>query len=65
MSADTHTQYNESDEGLHPANDNPLWQESVLLHWYDQRQGIGGWHRVGHEPNNRGGQAAHLELSVR
>jgi hypothetical protein len=58
MSADTHTQYDESDEALHPANDNPLWQESVLLHWYDQRQGIGGWHRVGHEPNNRGGQAA-------
>ena len=25
----------------------------MLLHWYDQRQGIGGWHRIGHEPNNK------------
>ena len=58
MGTDTHNQYGGSDEGLHPANDNPLWQESVLLHWYDRKQGIGGWHRVGHEPNNQGGKAA-------
>jgi len=58
MSADTHAQFKESDEALHPASDHPLWQESVLLHWYDRRQGIGGWHRVGHEPNNDGGKAA-------
>ncbi len=50
--------FSESDELLHPASDNPLWQESVLLHWYDQAQGIGGFHRLGHEPNNQGGRAA-------
>jgi hypothetical protein len=51
-------QFGVGDEGPHRANDNPLWQESVLLHWYDAKQGIGGWHRVGHEPNNKGGRAA-------
>lgn len=50
--------FSAADETLHPANDNPLWQESVLLHWYDREQGIGGWHRLGHEPNNQGGKAA-------
>jgi hypothetical protein len=54
----SHVQFTESDEGLHPAQDHPLWQESALLHWYDARAGIGGWHRVGHEPNNQGGRAA-------
>jgi hypothetical protein len=59
MSADTASQhFTERDEGPHPCSDHPQWQESVLLHWYDQRQGIGGWHRVGHEPNNQGGRAA-------
>lgn len=53
-----HPQFTELDEGSHPVPDNPLWQESVLLHWYDRRQGIGGWHRIGHEANNQGGRAA-------
>lgn len=51
-------QFNETDEGPHPAGEHPLWQESVLLHWYDQARGMGGFHRVGHEPNNAGGRAA-------
>lgn len=50
--------FSEADELLHPASDHPLWQESVLLHWYDRAQGIGGWHRLGHEANNQGGRAA-------
>jgi len=54
----SHVLFTDRDEGLHPAQAHPLWQESVLLHWYDQRQGIGGWHRIGHEPNNQGGRAA-------
>lgn len=54
----SYTQFTEADEGLHPASDHPLWQESVLLHWYDAKQGIGGWHRVGREPNNQGGRGA-------
>ena len=53
-----HPVFTEADEGLHPLGDSPLWQESVLLHWYDQEQGIGGFHRVGHEPRNQGGRAA-------
>ncbi|HKQ83395.1 MAG TPA: hypothetical protein VJS42_14480 [Steroidobacteraceae bacterium] len=58
MSTTAHPQFTAKDEGPHPFTDSPIWQESVLLHWYDQRQGIGGWHRIGHEPNNRGGHAA-------
>jgi hypothetical protein len=50
--------YTEADELLHPVTDHPLWQESVLLHWFDRTRGVGGWHRLGHEPNNQGGRAA-------
>jgi hypothetical protein len=50
--------FDASDEGPHRATANPHWQESVLLHWYDEAKGIGGWHRIGHEPNNQGGRAA-------
>ncbi|MCY4425441.1 MAG: hypothetical protein OXC05_00210 [Halieaceae bacterium] len=45
------------DELRHQAGEETIWQESTLLHWYDRNQGIGGWHRIGHEPNNRGGRA--------
>ena len=51
-------QFGAADEGPHPVLANPLWQESVLLHWYDRTQVIGGWHRIGHEANNQGGRAA-------
>ena len=27
------------------------WQESLVLVWYDDEQGVGGYHRVGHLPN--------------
>jgi hypothetical protein len=57
-SSTTPHQFTEADEPLHPAQDHPLWQESVLLHWYDREQGIGGWHRIGREPNNQGGRGA-------
>jgi hypothetical protein len=57
-SIDEHHIFSENDEGSHAVAPNPLWQESVLLHWYDRRQGIGGWHRIGHEANNSGGRAA-------
>ena len=50
-------QYAAADEGPHPVPENPLWQESVLLHLYAHAQGIGGWHRIGHEANNQGGPA--------
>ena len=45
------------DEFRHPAGEEAIWQESALLHWYDGERGIGGWHRVGHEPNRQGGRS--------
>src|SRR5579862_9476907 len=41
------------DEGLHPAGDDPDWQESVYLAWRDRRAGAGGNHRLGNEINRR------------
>jgi hypothetical protein len=40
-----------SDEGLHPAGDDPDWQESAYLAWYDGSTGLGGNHRMGNELN--------------
>jgi hypothetical protein len=40
-----------SDEGLHPAGDDPDWQESVYLAWCDTSSGLGGNHRMGNELN--------------
>ena len=45
------------DELRHRADEQAIWQESTLLHWYDLNRGMGGWHRIGHEPNNQGGRA--------
>jgi hypothetical protein len=39
------------DEGLHPAGDDPDWQESVYLAWRDSSSGLGGNHRLGNELN--------------
>ncbi|KXF53080.1 propanediol utilization protein [Rhodococcus sp. SC4] len=58
------TIYEKSDEGTHfPASDAPDWQESVFLHWYDRASGLGGVHRIGHEPNRAGGRSA-LHCSI-
>src|SRR3984957_15643496 len=40
-----------SDEGLHPAGDDPDWQESAYLAWCDIASGLGGNHRIGNELN--------------
>ena len=40
-----------ADEGLHPAGDDPDWQESAYLAWYDRSTGLGGNHRMGNELN--------------
>ncbi len=40
------------DELPHPIAEDPLWQESVVLLWWDRNSGIGGFHRIGHEPGN-------------
>jgi len=39
------------DEGLHPADDDPDWQESAYLAWRDAASSLGGNHRVGTEIN--------------
>lgn len=43
------------EEGLHPASDDEFWQESVVFCWWDRNHGVGGFHRIGHEPNWRDG----------
>jgi hypothetical protein len=45
------------DEWRHPRGDETTWQESVVMHWYDADAGVGGYHRIGHEPNHDGGRA--------
>ena len=44
-------QYTSEDEGNHAPGADPWWQESVFLHWYDPAAGVGGVHRIGHEPH--------------
>jgi hypothetical protein len=40
-----------TDEGLHPAGEDPDWQESAYLAWRDPTAGLGGNHRIGNELN--------------
>lgn len=42
--------YADGDELPHKPGRDPWWQESVFLHWYDADAGVGGIHRIGHEP---------------
>ena len=49
--------YPPEDEGAHPHGTEPNWQESVVLVWWDLKQSIGGYLRIGHEPNHNGGEA--------
>ncbi len=44
-------EYGPEDEGPHPVGNQTLWQESVVLVWWDRDNRVGGMHRVGHEPN--------------
>lgn len=39
------------DNGLHQWQDDPTWQESVYLSWYDAEARIGGTHRLAIRPN--------------
>jgi hypothetical protein len=34
----------------HRHDGNALWQESLALYWFDERAGVGGGHRLAHEP---------------
>jgi len=48
------------DEGPHEIEDHEFFQESVVLVWWDMENSIGGYHRIGYEPNWRDG--AHINL---
>lgn len=53
-----------TDEGPHPASSHEWWQESVTLIWWDLDQYVGGFHRIGHEPNFKGGPHVALANSL-
>lgn len=40
-----------ADEAAHPPGDEPLWNESWYWDFIDEKQGIGGWIRLGLIPN--------------
>jgi hypothetical protein len=46
-----------ADERPHVPSADTSWQESFVLAWWDGRNGVGGYHRVGHEPNLNGGES--------
>jgi hypothetical protein len=48
------------DEGPHKIEDHEFFQESVVLVWWDMKQSIGGYHRIGHVPHWRDGP--HIDL---
>lgn len=43
------------DDGTHESGPQELWQEGVLLVWWDVKQSIGGVYRIGHETNHKDG----------
>ena len=47
--------YESSDEGPHQVGPHELWQESVVLLWWDLKQSIGGFYRIGHELGHKSG----------
>jgi hypothetical protein len=46
----------DDDELPKPIGSDPHHQESVVLIYFDEVAGIGGFHRIGHQPNWQGGQ---------
>jgi hypothetical protein len=48
-------EYGPSDETAHTPGPGEFWQESVVLFWWDTTHNVGGYHRIGHEPNYRDG----------
>ena len=55
MGADSVKVWGPGDEVPHPVGSEPGWQESVVLQWFDKDCGVGGSHRISHEPNTDGG----------
>jgi hypothetical protein len=52
------TTHADTDESPHPSDTHELWQESSAVAWLDAETGAGGYFRIGHEPNTRGGEWA-------
>ena len=52
------------DEGHHPRGNQPNWQESVVLIWWDLDNDVGGFFRIGHEPNDPDGPRIALWSSI-
>jgi hypothetical protein len=42
----------------------PAWQDSVVMCWWDLASGIGGYHRIGHQPRHPDGPRAHLSTAI-
>ncbi|MFC2950581.1 hypothetical protein ACFOOP_01480 [Marinicaulis aureus] len=56
MAARMEHDFSEADEGQHPIGPEPNWQESVVLVWWDDNEGVGGFLRFGHEPKANYGE---------
>ena len=52
------TTHADTDESPHLCDADELWQESSAVAWLDAETGAGGYFRIGHEPNRRGGEWA-------
>ncbi len=48
----------EGDEGLHPTGSASNWNESRYIDFWDRRQRIGGWFRIGNRPNEGHGEVS-------
>ena len=48
-------EYPTKDEVPHAPGKQEYWQESVVLIWWDPKNAVGGYYRIGHEPNRDGG----------
>ena len=42
----------------------PWWQDSVVLAWWDLKLGVGGYHRIGHQPGHPDGPRVELVNNV-
>ncbi|KAI1618321.1 hypothetical protein EDD36DRAFT_28618 [Exophiala viscosa] len=48
-------EYGEEVHHRQPPGEAQNWQDSVVLVWWDEVNSVGGFHRLGHEPNAVGG----------
>lgn len=49
--------FSDQDELPHKPGQQKNWQESFVIIFYDEKQSVGGFFRLGHEPNYNGGQS--------